>query len=65
MPLIIRENRKLWCHKCKKEVLLKPKMWDDLCASCGITLKPRMKQDFDEVSQEEYDRRMRRGRPLR
>jgi len=57
MPYIIRENRKLWCHKCKKEVLLKAHMWDDLCGACGTTLKPRMKEDFDEVTDEEYARR--------
>jgi predicted amidophosphoribosyltransferase len=65
MPFIIREKRKLWCHRCKKEVLLQPKRRCDLCACCGRELKPRMKQDFDEVSQEEYDRWTRTGRRLR
>ena len=59
MPYIIRENRRLWCHKCQKEVLLKAHMWDDLCAACEVMLKPRMKEDFDEVSDAEYARRMK------
>jgi len=59
MRKIIKDNRRLWCHKCKKEVLLSPHMWDDICSECSATLKPRMAQDFEEVSDEEYERRMR------
>lgn len=54
---IIRENRKLWCHKCKKEVVLQPKMWCDICPECSVELKPRMPQDFEEISDEEAQRR--------
>lgn len=59
MPFIIRENREFWCHRCKKNVVLEPKMWCDICPGCRVELKPRMKEDFDEVSEAEYTCRMR------
>ena len=63
MRKIIKANRRLWCHKCKKEVLLSPHLWADICSECSATLKPRMDQDFEEVSDEEYARRMRQPEP--
>ena len=56
MPKILKSDRWFWCHSCKKEVLLEAHMWEDLCGECRIVLKPRIDQDFIEVTQEEYDR---------
>ena len=61
MKRILIDNRRLWCHRCNKEVLLQPKLWEDICSECSATLKPRMSQDFEEVTDEEYERRMSAG----
>lgn len=57
MRKVIKEDRRFWCHRCQKEVILMPKMSCDICPECSVELKPRMPQDFEEISDEEARRR--------
>ena len=59
MKSILRDNRRLWCPQCKKEVGLEPHLREDLCEECRLVLKGRSPEDFDRVSDDEYERRDR------
>jgi len=59
MKSILRGNRRLWCPQCKKEVGLESHLGEDLCEECRFVLKGRSPEDFDQVSDEEYERRVR------
>jgi hypothetical protein len=59
MKSILREHRKLWCPSCKKEVALEPHLSEDLCDACRLVLKGRSPEDFEQVSDEEYERRVK------
>lgn len=59
MKSILRDNRTHWCPECKKEVGLEAHMLEDLCEECRLVLKGRVPEDFEEVSDEEYERIMR------
>jgi DNA-directed RNA polymerase subunit RPC12/RpoP len=57
MRKVIIPNRKYWCHRCRKEVLLSPHLWEDICSECQTELKPRLDEDFEEITEEEYQKR--------
>lgn len=52
----LKQERRLWCNQCQKEVFLEAHMWEDLCSECRIVLKGRTDADFVEVTDEEYER---------
>lgn len=56
MKFWLKQNRRMWCPECKKEVLIEAHMCEDLCDECRIVLKGRRDDDFIEVTDEEYDR---------
>jgi hypothetical protein len=59
MASILRDGRTHWCPQCKKQVRLEVHMMEDLCENCRLVVKYREKEDFEEVSDEEYERRER------